>query len=84
MPSSFDFSVGPVAAGNPVTVTVDSAPCETVTVTFTVDGQPAGSGTLDPPDSIDFNCPTGTQGKAWKVVVSCPGGDSASKGGIVN
>ncbi len=83
MPPSFEFSVGAVNAGGPVSVKVTSAPCETVTVRFYVDGILVDTKTVKVPGTIDFTCPAGTTGASWLVTVSCPDGGSSSQGGVV-
>jgi hypothetical protein len=80
--SGWDWTPGTVLAGTDVTVTVDGAPCNPVTVTLTVDGEVVDSGQVRPPGSTRLSVPAGSAGKPYVIKVAC-NGESDSQGGNV-
>jgi hypothetical protein len=80
---AWNWTHGSVVAGNDVTVKVNAAPCQPVSVRLYVHGALVDSGTIpEGSGSVDLHVPTGSQGQSYELVVSC-NGQSDSKSGIV-
>ena len=81
--AAWDWSHGSVLAGADVSVTVDGAPCQNVTVTLTIDGAEVATGQIgDPPASVRLPVPDDARGKHYVIKVSC-NGQSDSQNGTV-
>lgn len=81
--AAWDWSHGSVLAGANVSVRVDGAPCENVTVTLTIDGDEVASGQVpSPPGSVALPVPDDARGKHYVITVSC-NAQSDSQNGLV-
>lgn len=83
MPSAFTFTVGTVTSGRSFNVSVTAAPCSPVTVTLSLNGLTIDVKTVVVPGSATFDCPSNTEGQTWMITVSCPGGASDYRTGLV-
>jgi hypothetical protein len=83
MSGDYEFTVGTVQQGTSFTVTVDDAPCAEVVIEFRVDGALIESRPCGVPGSEDFECPAGSDGRTWSIVVRCSGDTGKSETGTV-
>lgn len=81
--AQWDWSHTVVVAGTNVSVRIQGAPCNNVTVRLFIDGAEVESGQVpSPPGSVSLPVPAGSQGKPFIIKVSC-NGQSDTKGGTV-